>query len=237
MGVGVMGQEERTILIVGGGIAGMTAALHIAEAGQRALVIDSAPVIGGALPLLDKTYPTDSCGVCFLAPRQPAICPFFECEYHPNIELRSATTLESLTGQPGSFKARLRSDPRYVDPTLCTGCGRCTEYCSVTVGVGHLGAAWTGETRQAIYRPFPQAVPDTYVIDPETCTYCGECIPACPYDAIDLNRQPETEETDVDAVILAPGFGPNDAHVRGAYGYGEYADVITSNVFFDLLKF
>ncbi len=220
--------ESKTILVLGGGIAGMTAALHIAATGHRALVVDEAPAIGGALPLLDKTFPTDSCAVCFISPDFPAICPLFECAGHPRIDLLPDTTLDSLEGEPGDFTARLTSQPRYVDPDRCTACGLCAQACPQTVSARHSGARWPGETRQAIDRRFPQAVPEAYALDPVACTWCGACLEACPHNAIDLDQAVMQRTEQVVAVVLAPGFGPTDAHLRGAYGYGVYPNVITS---------
>lgn len=220
--------EARTILVVGGGIAGTAAALHITGAGHRALLIDEAPTLGGALILLDKTFPTDSCGVCFMAPDPPAICPFLECERDPAVEIRSLTRLSALEGEPGAFRATLDTAPRYVDASRCTACGLCADVCPEVAGAGLLGSEWLGESHKAIYQPFPQAIPPTYVIDPVACTRCGQCVEVCPHGAIDLCAQPTTEVVEVAAVILAPGFGPNNARVRGAYGYGEYPNVITS---------
>lgn len=223
-----MTQQPRTILIIGGGIAGTAAALHVAGAGHRALLVDEAPALGGALLLLDKTFPTDSCGVCFLAPETPALCPFLECEREPSIDIRPLTRLEMLEGEPGAFKATLTAAPRKVDVERCTACGLCVDACPETVDAGLLGAEWLGERHKAIYQPFPQAIPPAYVIDPAGCTRCGKCVEACPFDAIDLDAQPATETVEVASVVLAPGFGPNNAKVRGAYGYGEYQNVITS---------
>lgn len=232
----MMSEEARTILVVGGGIAGTSAALHVAAAGHPALLIDEAPALGGSLILLDKTFPTDSCGVCFLSPNPPALCPFLECADNPSIQLRTLTTLQALEGDPGAFKATLVSVPRFVDPAFCTGCGRCADVCPVTVGAGVLGAAWLGESHKAIYQPCPQAVPLSYVVDPVACTRCGRCQIACLPNAINLDQQPETSEVDVAAVILAPGFGPNAATVRGAYGYGEYPNVVTGLEFERMLS-
>lgn len=223
-----MTHQPRTILIVGGGIAGTAAAMHITGAGHRALLIDDAPALGGALLLLDKTFPTDSCGVCFLAPETPALCPFLECERDPAIGIRPLTRLEKLEGEPGDFKATLTTAPRRVSVERCTACGLCVDACPEVVGAGLLGAAWLGESHKAIYQPFPQAIPPAYVIDPAGCTRCGRCVEVCPHDAIDLDAQPVTETAEVASVVLAPGFGPNNAKVRGAYGYGEYPNVITS---------
>ncbi|MGD2253130.1 MAG: FAD-dependent oxidoreductase [Anaerolineales bacterium] len=223
-----MADQEQTILVVGGGIAGTAVGMHVAEAGHRALIVDPSPVIGGSLLLLDKTYPTDSCGVCFMAPDPPAVCPFLECERDPRIDIRVSTQLVSLEGKAGAFKATLARKPVYVDAKRCDGCGRCTEVCPIEVQAGHLGASWLSESHKAIYLPFAQAVPATFVIDGEACNRCGECVKVCPQKAIDLEAKETKQTVKVASVVLTPGFGPNDAHVRGAYGYGEYANVVSS---------
>ncbi len=223
-----MADKQENILIVGGGIAGTAAALHVAEAGHRAIIVDKAPVIGGALPLLDKTFPTDSCGVCFLSPDPPAICPFLECERHANVTIKPGATIEALEGEPGRFTVTLTLAPRLVDLERCTACGLCGEVCPEAGPSDYLGAAWLGETHKAIYQPFPQAIPPTYVIDEALCTRCGACVTACPYGAIDLDKEGSTETINAASVILTPGFGPTDASVRGAYGYGEYPNVVTT---------
>lgn len=221
-------QEPRTILIVGGGIAGTAAALHVAGAGHRALLVDEAPALGGALLLLDKTFPTDSCGVCFMAPDPPALCPFLECERDPAISIRPLTRLEMLKGEPGDFKAMLTILPRGVDVERCTVCGLCVDACPEVIGAELLGAEWLGESHKAIYQPFPQAIPPAYVIDPGACTRCGKCVEVCPHHAIDLDAQPTTETVEVASVVLAPGFRPNNTGACEAYGYGAYRNVVTS---------
>ena len=218
---------DRPILIVGGGIAGTAAALHIAAAGRRALIVEDAPALGGAQILLDKTFPTDSCGLCFMAPDPPALCPFLECERQERIDVRTQTRLTRLQGEPGAFTATLASASRQVDAERCTACGLCASVCPEVAPAGHLQAEWPGETHAAIYLPFPQAVPRAYVIDPEACSGCGACKEICPTGAIHLDR-PSTSSVEVASVILAPGFGPNNPRLRGAYGYEQYANVITS---------
>lgn len=218
---------DRPILIVGGGIAGTAAALHIAAAGRRALIVEDAPALGGAQILLDKTFPTDSCGLCFMAPDPPALCPFLECEREALIDIRTQTRLTRLQGEPGAFTATLASASRQVDAERCTACGQCSLVCPEVAPAGHLQAEWPGETHAAIYLPFPQAVPRAYVIDPEACSGCGACREVCPSGAIHLDR-PSTSSVEVASVILAPGFGPNNPRLRGAYGYEQHANVITS---------
>jgi heterodisulfide reductase subunit A len=219
--------DDRPILIVGGGIAGTAAALHVAAAGRKALLAEDAPALGGAQILLDKTFPTDSCGLCFMAPETPALCPFLECEAEPLIQIRTMTRLSGLRGEPGAFTATLATSSRQVDPERCTACGQCAAVCPEVGPAGHLQAEWLGETHAAIYLPFPQAVPLSYVIDPEACSGCGACKEVCPTDAIHLDR-PTTATVEVGSVILSPGFGPNNPRLRGAYGYEQYANVVTS---------
>jgi heterodisulfide reductase subunit A len=223
----VSASAERPILIVGGGIAGTAAALHVAAAGRKALLVEDAPALGGAQILLDKTFPTDSCGLCFMAPDPPALCPFLECEAEPRIQIRTLTRLSGLKGGPGAFTATLSTSSRQVDAERCTACGQCAAVCPEVAPAGHLQAEWLGETHAAIYLPFPQAVPRAYVIDPEACSGCGACKEVCPTDAIHLDR-PTTTAVEVASVILAPGFGPNNPRLRGAYGYEQHANVVTS---------
>ncbi len=218
---------ENPILIVGGGIAGTAAALHLAAAGRKVVLAEEAPVLGGAQILLDRTFPTDSCGLCFMAPDPPAVCPFLECDRDPRIQIHTHTRLSALHGESGAFTATLTSASQQVDAARCTACGLCAAVCPETATAGHLQAEWPGETHAAIYLPFPQAIPRAYVIDPEACSGCGACKEVCPSGAIHLDR-PVTSKVDVAAVLLTPGFGPNNPRLRGAYGYEQYANVVTS---------
>jgi heterodisulfide reductase subunit A len=218
---------QKPILIVGGGIAGTAAALHLAAAGRQVVLAEEAPVLGGAQILLDKTFPTDSCGLCFMAPDPPAVCPFLECDRDPRIQIRTHTRVSALHGETGAFTATLTSASQQVDAERCTACGECAAVCPETASAGHLQAVWPGETHAAIYLPFPQAIPRAYVIDPEACSGCGACREVCPSGAIHLDR-PVTSTLEVAAVLLAPGFGPNNPRLRGAYGYEQHANVVTS---------
>jgi heterodisulfide reductase subunit A len=213
------------VLVVGAGIAGMEAALLLAEVGHKVYLLDSAPGIGGSMHLLDVTFPTDSCGICLMLPNQPAYCPPIECSLHRNIEILSYAELESLSGEPGAFTATIRHKPRYVDVEKCNNCGLCVEVCPEERPHPYEGEL---APQKAIYRPPTRAMPDTYVIDMEYCTRCGQCIEVCPTEAIDLDMEEGRSEIEAGAVLLSPGFAPFDARLKGEFGYGFYDNVLSS---------
>jgi len=113
------------VLVVGGGIAGMQASLDLAESGYKVYLVEAGPAIGGAMAQLDKTFPTNDCAMCTLAPR------LVDCGRHPNVEKLTYSDVLALEGQPGHFRARVRKRPRSVDPAKCTGCGDCSAACLV----------------------------------------------------------------------------------------------------------
>jgi len=214
-----------SVLIVGAGISGMGSAQLLAQMGYKVYLLDSAPGIGGSMHLLDRTFPTDSCGICIMLPDQPAYCPTLECGMHPNIEILPCAEVESLDGQAGDFRASILHRPRYVDVEKCNNCGLCVEVCPVERPddyEGHLHKV------KAIYRPPTRAVPDAYVIDMDYCTRCGKCVEVCPTEAIDLDMAERRSEIEVGAVILSPGYQAFDARLKGEFGYGYYDNVLTS---------
>ena len=228
------------VLVVGAGLAGMTAAHHLAEWDAQVYLVDSAPHIGGAFLLLDHTFTTDSCGLCIALPRQPSYCPTISSELHPRITLLSGTLLTALEGEPGSFVVTLHREPRYVDPDRCDNCGACAAVCPTT---RPLRAAETGflpenlvSPHKAIYPPPPRAVPFAYGLDPEACTRCGACVDVCPHGAIGLEAAPGEERVQVGAVLLAPGFVPFDAARAIEYGWGRCPNVVTSLQFERMLN-
>ena len=213
-------------LVAGAGIAGMTAAMHLAELGIQVHLLDAAPSIGGSMHLLDHTFPTNSCGICLMLPHQPALCPTFECDLHPNVSLLPYAELVDLSGEPGRFSATIRHKARLVDPALCDGCGLCAAVCPESRPHDYEG--WLAPTR-AIYRPPGlRAVPDAWLIDPGACTRCGRCVDACPSGAIDLDMPDREEHLPTGALLLAPGFSPFDARLKGEYGFGVYDNVLSA---------
>jgi heterodisulfide reductase subunit A len=218
--------KNQAVLVVGAGIAGMAAGMHLAELGHLVYLLDTAPAIGGSMHLLDHTFPTNSCGICLMLPHQPALCPTLECDRHERVRLLPLAELVGLQGEPGAFTATVRHKARYVDVDKCTGCGDCDSACPESRPHDHEG--WLSPTK-AIYRPPGlRAVPDAWVIDMEACTRCGACVDACPTGAIDLEMEDCGEEIEVGAVLLTPGFAPFDARVKGEYGYGVYDNVLSA---------
>ncbi len=218
-------QKMKKVMVVGGGFAGMTAALQLGEQGCAVTLVEKEAAIGGFFPLLDNTFPTNSCGVCFLSPRQPAYCPFVECRLHDNLEIKVGSQPVNIVGEPGNFTVTLRVAPLGVDQEKCIDCGECSAVCPVSVPYEFSGGL---EERTAIYKQYPKMVKAGYRIDFEQCTRCGACVEACPVEAINLDAEAATEEVGCDAILLAPGFSLVDGGLKGEYGFGRYANVVTS---------
>jgi len=225
--------DKGSALVVGAGIAGMQSALLLAEMGTKVFLLEQGPAIGGYFPLLDKTFPTNSCGVCFMSPTPPAFCPIYECHLHDNIELLPYSEVVKVEGKEGDFNVSVVRKPRMVDPKRCTLCEACIKVCPVEVEREFGGGL---EKRKAIYLPFPQAIPHSLVIDPKTCTRCGECVKVCSPGAIDLDMKEEQERIEVGAIVLGFGFEPFIAQKKGEYGFGRYENVLTSIQFERLLS-
>ena len=214
------------VLIMGGGIAGIQAALTAAEAGHHVYLVERDPSIGGHMARFDKTFPTLDCAACILTPKMTAV------KNHANITLLSYSEVVAVDGYVGNFTVKVRRKPRYVDEAKCVGCFECIEECvyktpkfssEFELGLGK---------RKPIYIPFPQAVPLVAVIDPETCIefktgHCKKtCVEACgDRNAIDFKQQEQFVELDVGAIIVSTGFQVFDASRMTNYGYGRYPDV------------
>lgn len=220
-------------LVVGGGIAGIQAALEIADAGCQVYLVEREPSIGGHMAQFDKTFPTLDCSACILTPRM------VEAGTHPNITLLTWAEVTRVDGYVGNFTATIRQKARKVNTDLCTGCGICIEKCPKKV-IDDVFEAGLGY-RKAVYTPFPQAVPKFPVMDIDSCTYfqkgtCKACEKFCPTNAIDFEQQDEYYTIQVGNIILATGFDLFDARKVPQYGYGRLANVFTSLEFERLLN-
>jgi heterodisulfide reductase subunit A len=221
-------------LVIGAGVAGIQAALDIADAGCEVVLVEREPSVGGKMAGLSETFPTLDCSQCILTPRM------VETGQHPNIKLYSYSEVESVEGFVGNFSVTIRKKARYVDTDKCTGCGECWTKCpsKKTPSEFDYGLA----NRTAIYMPFPQAVPARPVIDKDACIKfktgkCGLCQKRCQAGAIDFEDEDKLVTEQVGAIITATGYqlydiGKDQPNAKlsgyGEYGYGEYADVITS---------
>jgi heterodisulfide reductase subunit A len=208
------------VLVMGGGIAGMQSSLDLADSGFRVYLLDKSPSIGGAMSQLDKTFPTNDCAMCIMAPK------LVETGRHRNIELITNSQLEMVKGNAGNFKVTITKRSRYVDETKCTGCGICTQKCPVEV-VDEYNKGL--KVRKAIYVRYPQAVPLIFSIDKEHCIGCGNCERHCKAGAIVYGQEEEIKELDVGSIIVSPGFDEFDLlKKRREYGYGRYPNVVSS---------
>ncbi len=248
-----MSEARPSALVIGAGIAGIQAALDIANSGYRAVLVESEPSIGGHMAQLSETFPTLDCSQCILTPRT------VEVGHHANIDLRTYSLVEDIRrSKDGSaFQVRIRRKAAYVDWSKCTGCGACQEKCPFKVesdferGVG---------VRKVIYTLSPQAVPNKPVIDAEHCRYliskheiesgtvaaltksgkpaepkCGACAKFCPTEAIDWDQKDTYEELEVGAIVLATGFDLMSPAQLGEYGGGQLPDVVDGLAFERLL--
>lgn len=221
-------EAERSALIIGAGIAGIQAALDIADAGFKVYLVEKSPSVGGRMAQLDKTFPTLDCSACILTPKM------VDSANHPNIELMTYAEVEEVKGYIGNFDVKVRKKARFVDFDKCTGCGDCAAACRVANRFASEFDEGMGK-RSAVYLPFPQAVPAKYTIDPKSCLYltkgkCGKapkCAEVCGAGAINFEQTDELVEFKAGAIVVATGFDVFDAAGKPEYGYGQYPNVIT----------
>ncbi len=213
-------------LVIGGGVAGIQAALEIADAGQKVILVEKTGTIGGHMAMFDKTFPTLDCAACILTPKMVAIAQ------HPMIELMTCSDVQEVSGTPGAFRVKILQRARYVDLDGCVACHACMEVCPVSVPSEFDNGI---TTRKAIYMPFPQAVPNVYLIDRESCTYilsngkkCGACLRKCAKEGIHFDEQDKVVEVEVGNIIVATGYEVFDARRIERYGYGVLPNVVTA---------
>jgi heterodisulfide reductase subunit A2 len=220
------------VLVIGGGIAGIQAALDVANRGIKVYLVEKSPTIGGRMAQLDKTFPTMDCSMCILAPKM------IDCFRHPKIKLLTYSEIKDIKGSAGNFEVKVLNKPRFVDANKCTGCGECTEKCPVKVpsefdvGMGK---------RKAIFTAFPQAVPRIALIDKDSCLFfqkgvCKVCEKFCQAHAIDFNQKPEEITLNVSSIIIATGLESWNPVSITEYGYKRHKNVLLSLEFERLIN-
>ncbi|MEL4304314.1 CoB-CoM heterodisulfide reductase HdrA2 [Methanococcoides sp. LMO-2] len=213
-------KANKDVLVIGGGVAGIEAALTLADAGTHVHMVEKEPTIGGKMALLNEVFPTNDCSICVLAPKMTDV------QNHPNIEMRTYAEITDISGSVGDFTVKGIQRSRYVIVDRCKGCiDQCSNVCPVEIpnpfdsGLGKV---------KAISMAIPQAVPQSAYINNEFCVGCGLCKQACPADAIDYEMKEEEFSFTVGAVIVATGYQGFDAKRKEEYGYSVYPDVLTN---------
>lgn len=221
------------VLVVGGGVGGMRAAIDLAEAGLKVYLVENRPWLGGRVAQLGYMFPTHDCVLCRgtsdhgYGCTRPAISPaFLDNNLHPNIEIITNTDLINLAGYAGDFTVTLRHRPTYVDAELCINCGLCEGVCPVSLpSPFQVGMA----VRKAVYKMAPRALPDAYVVDKvPRCETCRRCETVCPTSAVNLDEEETEYDLNVSAIILSLGYEISDPTEYEELGYGRYQNVIHS---------
>lgn len=210
---------KKEVLVIGAGVAGIEAALSLADIGIKVHLVEKMATIGGKMALMNEVFPTNDCSMCVLAPKMSDV------QNHRNITLYSYSEITGIEGGAGNFTITGFRKPRYIDMKKCKGCiDICAGVCPIDVpnqydyGIG---------ARKSIYIPFAQAVPLVACID-EHCVGCDLCRLACPAEAIDFTQKREDFKFNVGAIIVATGYQPFDASRKEEYGYGRYKNVVTN---------
>jgi len=216
-----------SVMVVGGGISGVQTALDLADSGFKVYLLEKRASIGGTMAQLDKTFPTNDCSMCIMAPKLVAV------GRNQNVDLITNAEISKLEGEPGNFKVTIGQRIPKIKADLCTGCGVCVENCPIESTDEYNQGL---KRRKAISVLYSQAVPLVYTIDPDLCIGCGACQLSCVAKAIDYELSDRIIEIPVGSVILCPGFEEFDARLKKEYGYGEYKNVVTSIEFERMLS-
>ena len=204
--------------IIGGGIAGIQAALDLSEQGFEVHLVEKNPSIGGNMARAEKTFPTNDCAMCILSPK------LNEVRRNSNMKIYSYSEIKDISGYVGNFKITIEKKPRFVDENACNGCGACMKVCPILVpDEWQLGMGM----RKAIFIPFPQSTPLLATINKDDCIECELCKNACARDAIDLNQKPKIFEIKVGIIIVATGWEEWDPSPIKSYNYRRFENVIT----------
>jgi heterodisulfide reductase subunit A len=224
--------KRGSVLVVGGGVGAMQSALDMANSGFKVHIVQKDSSIGGTMVMLDKTFPTGDCSMCMISPKM------VELGRHLNIDIHTLAEVESVEGEPGDFRVKVKQKPRYVDPDKCTGCGICEEKCPKKIASEYEQGL---TVRKAIFSLFPQALPNTRAIDRDICIYfkngkCKACEKFCDAGAIDWEDTGKEFELNVGAIVLSPGLNRYDPAVRPELGYGRWPNVVSSIQFERILS-
>ena len=210
----------KKVMVIGGGIAGINAALDLADMGFKVYMVEKTETIGGYMALLDKTFPTLDCSICIEGPKM------VDVGRHPNIEIISYADVLKVTGNVGNFHVKIRKNPRYVIAANCTGCGECRDACPIEYP--NYADMYLG-VRKAISIPFGQAVPLTHTINRDYCIECYKCVDACgARQAINFDQKPEEIDINVGAIIISVGYDMYNPKDLEWTGYGKYTNVFTA---------
>lgn len=236
-GILIPSGKSPSVLVIGGGVAGIQASLDLAQAGFSVVLIERSPLLGGTMARLEKIFPARECSLCLLSPKM------VELKRQANIRVITMATLDKLAGTPGNFIATVQSDPVYVDANLCNGCGLCAANCPVPSILDQYGSH-----SRAVWAPPPGALPGAYVINAGRCLHlgeganvfgpglrCGVCAKICPVAAVDFGRRREIHVLEVGAVILTTGFEHFDPEELAQYHWGELPGVLTGLEFEQLM--
>ena len=220
-------EKVGAVLVIGGGIAGIQSSIDLADSGYKVYLAESTTSIGGVMSQLDKTFPTNDCAICILAPK------LVQTGRHENIDILINSNIEKIEGEPGNFIVDLTQKTLYLDQNKCTGCGLCAQKCPIEA-IDTFNKGLSNKT--AISVKFPQAVPLVFSINKDKCVGCGVCEGICKAEAINYELQDENVQLNVGAVILATGFDEYDPTPLTQLGYGKYLNVITSTEFERILS-